>query len=140
MSALRVWMLRLTSIFGRARRERELADELEAHVQLETDELILRGMSPGEARRMALAHGGGVTEVQDAYRDQRGLPLLENLMQDIRYGARTLRRSPGFTAVIVLMLALGIGANTAIFTLIDAVVVRTLPVPHAEQLVGIGDP
>ncbi len=140
MSALRVWFLRVTSTFGRARRERELTAEIEAHAQLETDELIRRGVNPAEARRMALAHGGGVTEVHDAYRDQRGLPLLENLLQDIRYGARTLRRSPGFTAVIVLMLALGIGANTAIFTLIDAVVVRSLPVPHAEQLVGIGDP
>ncbi len=140
MSALRVWLLRLTSTFGRARRERELTAEIEAHAQLETDELIQRGVKPAEARRMALAHGGGVTEVHDAYRDQRGLPLLENLVQDVRYGVRTLRRSPGFTAVIVLMLALGIGANTAIFTLIDAVVVRSLPVPHPEQLIEIGDP
>ncbi len=140
MSALRVWFLRLTSLFGRAQRERELTAEIEAHAQLETDELIQRGVNPAEARRMALAHGGGVTEVHDAYRDQRGLPLLENLMQDIRYGARTLRRSPGFTAVIVGMLAVGIGANTAIFTLVDAVVVRGLPVSHPEQLVAIGDP
>jgi predicted permease len=140
MSALRVWMLRLTSMFGRARRERDLTAELESHVQLETDELITRGINPADARRMALAHGGGVTEAHDAYRDQRGIPLLEQLVQDIRYGARTLRRSPGFTLVIVMMLALGVGANTAIFTLVDAVVVRTLPVPHPEQLVAIGDP
>lgn len=140
MSALRVWFLRLTSVFGRARRERELTAEIEAHAQLETDELIKRGVSPAEARRMALAHGGGVTEVHDAYRDQRGLPALEQLIQDIRYGARTLRRSPGFTAVIVIMLAFGIGANTAIFTLVDAVVVRGLPVSHPEQLVAVGDP
>lgn len=140
MSALRVWFLRLTSIFGRARRERELTAEIAAHAQLETDELVKRGVSPAEARRMALAHGGGMTEVHDAYRDQRGIPVLEQLLQDIRYGARTLRRSPGFTLVIVVMLALGIGANTAIFTLIDAVVVRTLPVSHPEQLIEIGDP
>jgi predicted permease len=140
MSALRVWFLRLTSMFGRPRRERELAAEVESHVQMEADELIRRGVTPAEARRMALAHGGGVAEVHDAYRDQRGLPTLEQFIQDVRYGARTLRRSPGFTGVIVLMLALGIGANTAIFTLIDAVVVRTLPVPHPEQLVAIGDP
>jgi predicted permease len=140
MSAFRVWFLRLTSIFGRARRERELTEELEAHVQLETDELINRGVAPAEARRMALAHGGGVSEVHDAYRDQRGVPFIEQLMQDVRYGARTLRRSPVFTLVVVVMLALGIGANTAIFTLIDAVVVRTLPVAHPEQLVEIGDP
>ena len=140
MSALRVWFLRLTSIFGRAQRERELTAEIEAHAQLEADELMKRGVDPAEARRMALAHGGGMTEAHDAYRDQRGVPVLEHLVQDIRYGVRTLRRSPGFTAVIVLMLALGIGANTAIFTLIDAVVVRTLPVPHPEQLVELGDP
>ncbi len=140
MSAFRVWFLRLTSIFGRARRERELAEEIESHVRIETDELIHRGISPAEARRMALAHGGGVSEVHDACRDQRGVPFIEQLIQDIRYGARTLRRSPVFTAVIVVMLALGIGANTAIFTLIDAVVVRTLPVSHPEQLVEIGDP
>ncbi len=139
MSALRLWFLRLTSMFGRARRERELSEEIESHVQIETDELISRGVAPAEARRMALAHGGGVSEVHDAYRDQRGVPFIEQLIQDIRYGARTLRRSPGFTAVIVLMLALGIGANTAIFTLIDAVAVRGLPVSHPEQLVAIGD-
>ncbi len=138
--ALRVWFLRFTSLFGRAQRERELADEIESHVQLETDELIHRGVAPAEARRMALAHGGGVSEVQDAYRDQRGLPLFEQLLQDIRYGARALRRSPAFTTIIVVMLAIGIGANTAIFTLIDAVVMRQLPVSHPDQLIEIGDP
>ena len=140
MNSVRVLLLRLTSVFGRARRERELTEELEAHVQFETDELVNRGVSPAEARRMALAHGGGVTEVHDAYRDQRGMPTLEQLLQDIRYGIRTLSRSPGFTAVIVVMLALGIGSNTAIFTLIDAVVMRQLTVPHPEQLIAIGDP
>ncbi|HEV8410670.1 MAG TPA: ABC transporter permease [Gemmatimonadaceae bacterium] len=140
MNAPRVWFLRLTSIFGRARRERELSEEIESHVQIETDELINRGVAPAEARRMALAHGGGVSEVHDAYRDQRGIPAVEQLLQDIRYGARTLRRSPGFTMIIVVMLALGIGSNTAIFTLIDAVVMRQLPVPHPEQLIAIGDP
>jgi putative ABC transport system permease protein len=140
MSALRVWVLRLTSIFGRARRERELTEELEAHVQLETDELTQSGIAPAEARRMALAHGGGVSEVHDAYRDQRGVPFIEQFVQDVRCGARTLRRSPGFTTVILVMLALGIGANTTIFTLVDAVVVRALPVSHPDQLVAIGDP
>jgi predicted permease len=139
MSALRVWFLRLTSIFGREQRERELTEELEAHVQLETDELVDRGVSPAEARRMALAHGGGVSEVHDAYRDQRGVPAFEHFAQDVRYGARTLRRSRAFTTVIVVMLALGIGANTAIFTLIEALMVRALPVSHPEQLVAIGD-
>jgi len=140
MSAPRVWFLRLTSIFGRTRRERELTAEMESHAQLEADELVRRGVSPAEARRMALAHSGGVTAAHDAFRDQSGLPWLEQLVQDIRYGVRTLRRSPGFTLVIVVMLALGIGANTAIFSLIDAVVVRSLPVPHPEQLIEIGDP
>jgi predicted permease len=139
MSTLRVWVLRLTSAFGRARRERELTDEIAAHAQLEADELVKRGVEPAEARRMALAHGGGVTGVHDAYRDQRGVPVIEQFVQDLRYGARTLRRSPGFTTVIVVMLALGIGANTAIFTLIDALMMRTLPVSHPEQLVAIGD-
>jgi predicted permease len=138
--AFRVWFLRLTSVFGRAQRERELADEIESHVQLETDELIHRGVAPAEARRMALAHGGGISEVHDAYRDQRGVPALEQFIQDVRYGTRSLRRSPAFTTIIIVMLALGIGANTAIFTLIDSVVMRRLPVSHPEQLVGIGDP
>lgn len=140
MSALRVWFLRLTAILGRAQRERELAEELESHVQIETDELVSRGVAPAEARRMALAHGGGVSEVHDAYRDQRGIPALEQLGQDIRYGVRTLRRTPVVTGVIITLLALGVGANTAIFNLIDAVVVRALPVAHPEQLVEIGDP
>ena len=140
LRAVRVWFLRITSVFGRAQRERELSDEIESHAQLEADELIHRGVAPAEARRMALAHGGGISEVRDAYRDQRGIPFIEQLAQDIRYGARALRRSPAFTMVIVVMLALGIGANTAVFTLIDTVVMRQLPVAHPEQLVEIGDP
>jgi predicted permease len=140
MSVVRLWVARVIGSIRTARGEREFADELEAHVQLEADEYVRRGLAPAEARRMALARSGGLEAAKDAARDQRGLPAIDQLAQDLRYAIRTLRRGPGFSLVVVAMLALGIGANTAIFSLIEAVVVRGLPVPHPEQLVAIGDP
>ncbi len=130
---------RLTGLFKRARLERELKEELEHHIQLKTQENIEAGMSPDEARYAALQAFGGVEQKKVQCRDADRLRWLENLIQDLRFGLRQLRRNPGFTAVAVITLALGIGANTAIFSLIDAVMLRDLPVRRPGQLVLFSD-
>ena len=112
-----------------------MAAEFESHVDMLTDENLRRGMSPAEARRAALVTFGGVEATKERYRDQRGLPFLETLQQDLRYALRGMRRNPVFAATAVICLALGIGANTAIFSLFNAVMLRALPVSHPEQVV-----
>jgi predicted permease len=135
MKALRRVWNRLAGSLAGGRREAELADEFESHIGMLTEENLRRGMSPAEARRAALLVFGGVEAAKESYRDQRGLPTLDSVRQDVRYALRGMRRNPVFTAVAVACLALGIGANTAIFSLINAVMIRSLPVHHPEQLV-----
>ncbi len=135
MRRLRAILLRLAGLFGRRRLEREMAEELAAHLDLHTEENIRAGMRPREARRQALIKLGGIESAREAYRDRAGLPLVENAVRDVRYALRSLRRNPGFAAAAILTLGLCIGINTAIFSLIELIAFRPLPVPEPERLV-----
>jgi predicted permease len=131
----RAWLSRFLGLFGRARRERELAAELESHLALHINDNLRAGMTPEEARRQALLKLGGLEQTKELYRGRRGLPLVESVWQDARFSLRGLRRSPGFTAVAVLTVAAGIGASTAVFSLVNAVFLKPMPFPHAERIV-----
>lgn len=137
MRRLRAWWVRLGGLFDQERRDRDLAEELESHLQMHIEDNLRSGMMPEEARRDALIRLGGMESVKEAYRDRRGVPWLENLAQDLRYGTRMLRKNPGFTAVVVFTLALGIGVNTAIFSLMNAVMLRAPPYPDPDRLVQV---
>jgi len=136
----RVLASRVRALFVVRRLDRDLDRELRSHIEMETEANLRRGLSPQEARRAALREFGGVTQTAELYRESRGLPSLEILLQDLRYAWRSLLKAPGFTSVAIVSLALGIGANTAIFTVTDQVMLRSLPVRNPNELVRFEAP
>jgi predicted permease len=130
--------LRLRSLFLKDRAELDLSDEIQFHLQNQIDEFVAQGMNPQEARRAARQSLGGVEQVKEECRDMRRTNLIENFLQDVRFGFRMLRRSPGFTALTILCLTLGIGANAAVFSWVEGILLRPYPlVSHQERLVTL---
>jgi len=137
LTSARMW---LRALFRRDQLEREMAKEMQFHLERETELNMRRGLSFDEARRAARVAFGGVEQMKEGSRDVRGTARVESIVRDLRYAIRSLESRPAFTVTVIATLALGIGANTAIFTLVDALLLRPLPVSHPEQLVIVSDP
>src|SRR6202050_681753 len=138
MRALRRFFRRLRSWGAMPQDEEQLLAEIEDHLAFQTADNVRAGLSPVEARRQAALKFGGVEEMKESYRDQRGLPCLETLIQDTRHALRRLRMAPAFSIATILTLALGIGATTSIFTLVHAVMLKSLPVANPGELYRLG--
>ncbi len=128
-------LYRLRAIFRRGSVERELDEELRFHIEHQTAKYLQAGFTPEEAGRRARVEFGGMDQMKEECRDARGVGLLDTAGRNLRYALRSLRKRPGFAAVIVITLALGIGANSAVFSVIDTILLRPLPFPDADQLV-----
>jgi len=137
MRTIRAFLSRLNASLHKQRRERELAEEFESHLAMQIEDNLRAGMNPAQARREALLKSGGLETSKESYRDRRGLPLLETLLRDLAYAMRQVRKSPGFAAAVVLTLALGIGANTAIFSAVNAFLLRPLLFEKESELVSL---
>ena len=135
--SLRSWFQRLGGHFRGRKRDAEFAAELESHLQFHLEDNLRAGMMPEAARRDALLKLGGVEQTKETYRDRRGLPALETLVQNLRFGVRMLLKSPGSTGAVVIALGLGIGASTAMFTVVRSVLLRPLPFKDPEQLIRL---
>jgi putative ABC transport system permease protein len=137
MRKMRAWLLRFGGLFREDRSERDLAAEMESHLQLHIEDNLRGGMSAAEARRQALMKLGGMEQTKENYRDRRGLPLLETLFQDLSFALRLTLKNPGLAALVVLTLALGIGATTAIFSVVYGVLLRPLPYTDSNRIMAV---
>src|SRR2546422_11556140 len=134
----RIFIHRLAAIFRRRRLEDDMNEELRSHLEMAAEVNLRKGMSAEEPRREALRGFGGVEQTKELYRDQRGLPMIETTLQDLRFGFRMLRRSPGFSILAILCLILGIGANAAVFSWIEGILFRPYPaVAHEERMFAL---
>lgn len=138
MTWLRILLHRLCGVFLNRALERDLEDEIRSHLEMQIEDNQRQGMSHDEARYAALQKFGGVEQVKETYRDRRSLPIVESTIQDLRYGVRVLRRSPGFSILAIFCLTLGIGATTAVFSWIEGILLRPFPtVANQERLVAV---
>jgi len=136
---LSMFLRRLAALFRRRRLEDDLDAELRSHLEMAVERNVGKGMTAADARCDALLSFGGVEQTKERYRDQRGLPMIETTLQDLRFGVRMLRRSPGFSILAILCLTLGIGANAAVFSWVEGILFRPYPlVSHQERLVAVG--
>src|SRR5467141_47202 len=136
--SFRTFLQRLAALFHRRRLENDLDDEFRSHLEMSIDLNLRKGMTPADARREALRSFGGLEQTKELYREQRGLHMIETTLQDLRFGLRMLRRTPGFSILAILCLTLGIGANAAVFSWVEGILFRPYPaVTHQEQLLTL---
>lgn len=136
---VRALLVRLAGVLNRDAADREFAEELESHIQMHVDDKVRSGLSPEEARRQALVKLGGVEATRETQRQRQRVPIVEIFFRDLRHGARKLVKNPGFSAVAIVSLALGIGANTAIFSMVNTAALRPLPIDRPEQIVALAN-
>jgi macrolide transport system ATP-binding/permease protein len=139
INRLRAWLNKLNGVVPEQEQEQDFSSELDSHLQFNIDDNLRSGMSAKEARRAAILKLGGIERTKQAHRESRTFPLLETIIQDIRYALRQLRRSPGFTITAILMLALGIGASIAIFAFVDAALIKPLPYADPNRLADVAE-
>jgi len=137
MKLLKRFFARLSGYANKRAQDERISEEIEAHIAMQTAENLRAGLSPVEARRQAILKFGGREAIKEDYRSERGLVFFDNLARDLRLAIRMLRKSPGFTAVAVLTLAMAIGANAVVFGVLNALILHPLHVPQAESLYGI---